>query len=387
MSTTQFAPQLRPLSVGEVLDASFKVVRSSFGTLAACVLVVALPLNIVNTLITASTSDNAFNLDSNPSGDVSTGTALAGSLLTTVLSLVLTTLAAAACFRAVSSVYLGEQPTVGESLSFAASKLLPLIVLSILFTIGLIPAFLLLILPGIWLAVAWSVGFPAMLSEGLGPAQALGRSFRLVKGRWWPTFGAVLVMYLIVIVISGILGVLFGATLIASLDSEAVAAVIYTIVNTLSSLITLPLFAAVLTIIYFDLRVRKEGFDLHLLARGVGSSAPATSPESVATSSGLGAEQSPGGFAPPQSGEQPSGGGGFAPPQAPSRPAQQQPDAPSERPASAPPPSQAPPGGAPAQGGEPSPGGPSAPSPGGMQSGDPLAPPPERREGDGGAAS
>ena len=87
-------------------------------------------------------------------------------------------------------------------------------------------------------------------------------------------------MYLIVLVISGILGVVFGATLVATTDNEAVAAVIYTIVNTLSSLITLPLFAAVLTIIYFDLRVRKEGFDLQLLARGVGSSAP-TSPESV----------------------------------------------------------------------------------------------------------
>ncbi len=381
MSTTQFAPQLRPLSVGEILDASFKVVRSSFGTLAGCVLVVALPLNIVNTLITASTSENAFNLDSaTTTGDVSTGTALAGSLLTTVLSLVLTTLAAAACFRAVSSVYLGEQPTVGESLSFAASKLVPLILLSILFTIGLIPAFILLILPGIWLAVAWSVGFPAMLSEGLGPVAALGRSFQLVKGRWWPTFGAVLVMYLIVIVISGILGVLFGATLIASLDSEAVAAVIYTIVNTLSSLITLPLFAAVLTIIYFDLRVRKEGFDLHLLARGVGSE---TSPENVATSSGLGSEPSGGGFAPPQAAGggwydgTGGSGGGFAPPEAPTEPTQPVSDTPSEAP-----PSQAPPG----QGAAPA--APPQPAPdSGLQSGDPLAPPPERREGDGGASS
>ena len=56
MSTTQYTPQLRPLSVGEVLDASFKIVRQSFGTLAGCVLVVAVPLNIINTLITASAS-------------------------------------------------------------------------------------------------------------------------------------------------------------------------------------------------------------------------------------------------------------------------------------------------------------------------------------------
>jgi hypothetical protein len=346
MTTTQYAPQLRPLSVGEVLDASFKVVRQSFGTLALCVLVVALPLNIIDTLILASTSENGFNLDSASfaTEDVSTGTQLAGGLLRAIINIVLLTIASAACFRAVSSVYLGEQPTVGGSLAFGAQRVLPVIWLSVLYAVGLIIPFLLFIIPGIWLAVAWSVSYPALLSEGIGGAAALGRSFRLVRGRWWATFGALLVMYLIVLVISGILGVLFGATLIASLDNEALAAVLYTIVNTLSSLITLPLFAAVLTIIYFDLRVRKEGFDLHLLARGVGSSAP-TSPENVGAASGLGGYEAP---APPPS-------GGFAPPQAP--------------PSSAPPP--------------PSPG--TAP-PGGVQSGDPLAPPPERREGDGGTS-
>ena len=76
---------------------------------------------------------------------------------------------------------------------------------------------------------------------------------------------------------------------------------LYTIVNTLSSLITLPLFAAVLTIIYFDLRVRKEGFDLQLLARGVGQRARATSPAraSARSSRRSAAEPQGGGFAPP----------------------------------------------------------------------------------------
>jgi hypothetical protein len=226
---------------------------------------------------------------------------------------------------------------VAGSLSFAASRVLPLIWLSILISFGLILPFLCLLLPGIWLAVAWSVSGPALLAEGKGGAKALGRSYRLVQGRWWATFGTLVVMYLIVIVISLIVGGLLGAVLVASADSEAVAAVLTTIINTLSSLITLPLFAAVLTIIYYDLRVRKEGFDLHVLASGVGSE---SSPENVAASSGLGYEPS-------------SPSGGFAPPQSSTPP---------------PPPSQ-------------------GSSEGGLQSGDPLAPPPERREGDGGASS
>lgn len=314
MSTTQYSPQLRPLSVGEVLDVSFKIVRQSFSTLAGCVLVVALPLNIVNTLIATSTRDNAFNLDTTTTSSVSTGTQLAGGLLSATLALVLTTLAAAACFRAVSGVYLGERPTVGESLSFAARRLLPVIVLSLLYFFGVLFAILGLLFASLWLSVAWSLSFPALLAEDLGPVAALGRSFRLVKGRWWPTFGSLFVMYLLVLVISAVLGALLGAVLIASVDSEVVAGVLSTIINTLSSLITLPLMASVLTVLYYDLRVRKEGFDLQLLARGVGqdASAHATSAQAVGESSGLG-----GGFAPPAA---PPQSGGFAPPQAPGDP-------------------------------------------------------------------
>jgi hypothetical protein len=371
VSTTQYSPQLRPLSVGEVLDASFKIVRQSFGTLAGCVLVVALPLNIIDTLVTASTRNHAFNVNSTSGSDVGTGTEFAGLLVSFTLTVVLSALAAAACFRAVSSLYLGERPTVGGSLSFAASRLLPVILLAFLYFLGLIPAFVLLIIPGIWLSVAWSVSFPALLSEGISPAAALGRSFGLVKGRWWPTFGALLVMNLLVGVISGIITGLLTATLIASTASEATAAVISTIANTLSALVTLPISAAVLTVLYFDLRVRKEGYDLQLLARGVGqdASAYATSAQAVGESSGLGGGFAPpatppqgGGFAPPAP---PAQSGGFAPPQAPD------PTPPDEPGGSTPPPSTPPP----------------APRGGGLESGDPLAAPPERREGEGEAGS
>ena len=336
-----------------MLDAAFKVVRQSFGTLAICVLAVAIPLNIVGTLITASTSDDAFNLDDTASTGTS-GMEVAGSLVSTTLNLVLFTLAAAACFRAVSSTYLGQMPTWQASLSFAATRMLPLLGLSVLYFLGVIGGTILLIIPGIWLSVAWSLGYPALLSEGIGPAAALGRSFRLVRGRWWATFAALLVMYLIVAVISGILGLVVGATLVAAIDSEVVAAVLLTMVNIISSLITLPLFAAVLTIIYFDLRVRKEGFDLQLLAQGVGEDSRSydSSPEAVGAAAGLGGSAPPpgsGGFAPPP------GAGGFAPPGPGGGPAR-------------------PPGGAPAPPGE-----------GGLSSGDPLAG--ERREPDGGAAT
>jgi len=114
-------------------------------------------------------------------------------------------------------------------------------------------------------------------------------------------------MYLFVAVVTGILTALFAATLIAATDSEILAGTFSAIAGTLSSLITLPVSAAVVTVLYFELRARKEGFDLPALARGVGSDigVAETSPEAVAAASGLG----PGGFAPPR----PPEGGAFAP--------------------------------------------------------------------------
>ncbi len=312
MSTTQYSPQLRPLSVGETLDASFKVFRQNFGTLALCVLVVSVPVNIVSTLITASTSNTSFEFGATRTTTSASGTIIAGTLITAVLAMVLYTLASAACFRAVSGAYLGQRHTASESWRFAATKLLPLLLLSLLFFLAVVAGTIALIVPGIWLSIALSLSFPALLSEGLSPVAAMRRSFGLVRGRWWATFGALFVMYLIVAVISGVVGAVIGGILGAATDSRTVSAVVLTIVNILASMITLPLFAAVLTILYFDLRVRKEGFDLQLLAQGVGQDAPgyATSPDAVGASSGLGSYEPPSSSPPAQS-------GGFAPPQAP----------------------------------------------------------------------
>ena len=47
MPSASFTPQLRPLSVGEVLDAGFRLLRHRFGTLMLCVLVPIVPLYIL----------------------------------------------------------------------------------------------------------------------------------------------------------------------------------------------------------------------------------------------------------------------------------------------------------------------------------------------------
>ncbi|MCE9585832.1 hypothetical protein K8R04_00760 [Candidatus Uhrbacteria bacterium] len=87
----------------------------------------------------------------------------------------------------------------------------------------LIPAFLLFILPGIWLAVAFSMAMPIYLNEGKGGWQAMKKSYDIVKGRWWATLIGFLVPQLVYgIGVSVIFGLLFGALIaIASVPFSA----------------------------------------------------------------------------------------------------------------------------------------------------------------------
>jgi hypothetical protein len=146
---------------------------------------------------------------------------------------------------------------------------------------GLTLAFLALIGPGIWLGVAWAVAFPVLIAEGQRGAKALSRSFHLVKGRWWPTFGALFLAFLLQAFIGVVLGVPLGLVTITT-DPNSLPAILFTmVVSVVSSVITTPFMAAVLVLIYFDLRVRKEGFDLQLLSQGVGipgTASPADAP-------------------------------------------------------------------------------------------------------------
>lgn len=61
--------------------------------------------------------------------------------------------------------------------------------LTLLAGLGAFLGLLVLVLPGVWLLVRWSLAQPALVAEGGGAVRALGRSARLVDGRWWTLFG------------------------------------------------------------------------------------------------------------------------------------------------------------------------------------------------------
>ena len=287
-TTEGIRPRLRPLSLGEILDVSIKIVIRNALTLFKAVLVVVVPVQILSTLLTADYTVSSFDFgstaDQTPEQAVDEFNSYIGGLaISTLLQALAVLLASAACFRAIAQAYLGEQPDWRSSLSYGLHRAPALLWLAVLYGLGVVLGTLLFILPGVWLYIAWALAMPALLVEGMRGRSALGRSFGLVKGRWWRTFGIIAFGFIIVSIFSGIIQAIFLVGIVIEPDNEALVLLLSGLSGVVGLVIGTPFQSALLTVVYFDLRVRKEGFDLELLAEGIGGTVPAVPVESGPT--------------------------------------------------------------------------------------------------------
>jgi len=160
---------------------------------------------------------------------------------------------------------------IGAASPLIASLLLTMLAVMAAGTVGLlaiVPLGFLGLLGTVFLVTRWTVAPAAVIAEQRGPLQSMGRSFRLVRGRFWPVLGAVVLAYLLYFVVSQVIGTVISMLSFADvLGGESISLVPSVIGSILVSIVSAPFVAAMITIIYFDLRVRKEGYDLELMAR------------------------------------------------------------------------------------------------------------------------
>ena len=308
-------PRLRPLDIGQKLDAAIKLTTRNFGTLATIVLILAIPIQILTVLVTLSTLPEDYTVGggfgsgvSPDDPDVGAGYWV-GVIFIGLLGFLVNLLITAGCFKAISHAYLGGSTSWRDSLDFAVKRLPSVLWVSILVGLAVAGGAILLLVGAVWLGVAFALAVPVLLLEGKKGTGALGRSWELVKGRWWRTFGLLAAGYVLIIVISGILeGIILGLTVVAVGDDSALAVVLSSIARLVSEVLTTPFIAALTIVLYFDLRVRKEAFDLQVIARAMGGTPPGDA---------LAAGQSMPWFAPPAWGGGPPGqapGWGGGPP-------------------------------------------------------------------------
>ncbi|MDX6691813.1 MAG: hypothetical protein QOG15_3270 [Solirubrobacteraceae bacterium] len=348
------APRLRPLSFGEILDVAIKLCVSNGATLLKAVVFVVLPVQVVSTIITISTGGADFDVfgDTNAGGHSAheTNVYVAGQVGAALLQTIAVVLATGACFRAIARAYLAEKPDWRESLRFAVKRFPQILWIGVIyiatfalavvviavpmalagtvasFVVGGIVLFVLFV----WLYIVWSLAVPALMVEDVRGVKALRRSQSLVTGRWWQTFAVIMLGFLLASVLSSVIQAIFVGVILVGVDTSSLLAwVIIGLAGLVSLMITTPFQAALLLVVYFDLRVRKEGFDLELLAERFGSTGRLqATPVPAAT-------------------PQPSGIPGYEPPAAPGTPYWPAPEGPRGTPPPRPDPGPPPPGWAP----------------------------------------
>lgn len=229
------------IRVGEVISETFSIYGRNVVALVGSAFIVFVLVGIVTSLLTGPSRD-----------ELSWGELLL-VLLAIVIRLAATALYTGFVVRLVEDVRDGKRDIgIGRLFSSAAPAIVPLIVMSILFGLGVGIGLILLIIPGLFLLTIWSVAAPAIVVEGRGALESFGRSRELVRGDGWSVFWTIVVVWLITAVIYWVIG-LAGA----ALD-------IYGVGLTVAAFVTAPIHSLAVSVMFFNL--------------GGGRSAPAAAP-------------------------------------------------------------------------------------------------------------
>lgn len=309
--------RLRPRSVQEIIDVAFRLYRKFFLTFLAITAIIFVPVNLGIQLLNVMVQGNNVALQRDLTYGSSSDFSSSGSLLNQylvstfvlagllvvagVLGGLLQYLSQGALTSAVAESYMERPVSFGGAYRQMFKRVGPLlgaIVLQVLIGIGIwvplvlifalsiaglasgsnsgssavglglcflgLPLFLITLLVYLFIVVRLRLVVPVIMVEGLGPVEAIRRSWRLVQNYWWRTLALVIVLGLLNLVISaGPAYLVLAIVGIFTRGTDPVTAAAITGTGTvIMSALFLPLELVSTTLYYFDLRVRKEGFDI-----------------------------------------------------------------------------------------------------------------------------
>jgi hypothetical protein len=285
------------MQLGEILDGTFNIYRRHFGLFMRLSLVLVWLPTAIAVYLQVRFTGNPFE-------------ALAileqHTLLTVFLGLVLVVvwttaslLLKAGTIRIISDSYLGQEPDLGASLRFGVAKIIPLLLvtlskgllLMLIYLVGALVVALTILMgrvigPGIagllafagiiaviwfvaWVACGYGTTTPIVVLEDLPSSfDSFSRSWELTRGMRGKVFGTIAVTWLMSqflpqMVVGGISGAV-GASGNLSLQP------FFIVLASLLSIVLAPILPCALTLLYYDLRVRREAFDLQILSAQLG---------------------------------------------------------------------------------------------------------------------
>jgi hypothetical protein len=259
--------ELRPRGIGEILDSSVALYRARFTRLVRVAAVVVIPVQVLSALVLLSAQPDSFAVSAR--GTVtphytSATTQLAAALVIAVVGVLSTAFIVAACARVIGDAYIDRTSEAGEAFKAVRPRVFAIVGTALIVVIteglGFLACFIGALVPLTFFAVA----IPALILEGIGVSAAIGRSVSLTKSHVWHVLGLVLTTQLLATVLNFSLAA--AAQLVVHSSGSTAAAVIgQSIANVIAGVLTTPFVATATVILYFDLRVRDEAFDVQLL--------------------------------------------------------------------------------------------------------------------------
>jgi len=277
---------LRPLSLGEILDRTFALYRRNFVLflgIAALPQLLILALNLVQLMMTPLPStpaqQAAGQLPAGPSGGL-LAFGVIGVLVGIVVYIIAYLFAQGGTVYAVSDLYLGRPTSIGTSLGRMRGQLGSLFGVTVLNGLVIMAATVLFIIPGVYMACRLITCVPAALLEDLGPRSSLERSFALTKDN----AGRAFVIYFLyfILLYAAILLFMFPFAFVAGALSAKDPAMMRVWLafshfgNFIAAVLVQPFLTIATAVFYYDLRVRKEAFDLQLMLNPAGTLPSAT---------------------------------------------------------------------------------------------------------------
>lgn len=257
---TASMPRFEAMTIGALLDRAVRLYANNFALLLGITAVAYVPFYLIMLVFQSSMSFNP--------NDENAGWA---AILYFIVFMVLWTsiafpIAGGAATYAISERYLGNHVAINAALRRGLANFWSVAMAQITVSIRVLIGLMLLIVPGVLWLLSYSLVVPTILVEGQKAVPSLRRSRELMKGYRGKAFAIMVVM----ILLEGIwaIGISSVTRSIFSTDSTS-GAVMNSAISNLLSIFLAPLGIVATILLYYDMRIRKEGFDLDMLSRAI----------------------------------------------------------------------------------------------------------------------
>jgi hypothetical protein len=252
------------MGVGDILDETFQVYRRHFVRLVMTAGVVAVPTGVLSGGLGALLG---WAGGRGAGAEISAVALGIVAIVPLALVAVLAYLAVHAAICAIAAgAIVGRQMTMGEAYGEAIKRLPTLLGGGLLIglAVGLLSATGIGIPVAIYLFLGWTLFMQAVLIEGRGVQEALGRSRALVGGQRWRVLGLLIVMGLLTSILQSMPTTIIGGIIMLILGraNPLLYQLVSGVLNGVAQALFYPLAPIASTLLYYELRVRKEAFDL-----------------------------------------------------------------------------------------------------------------------------